>query len=138
MIERNGPLSYLIQVSGGRVWKRHIDHIREMHDSPLQEVDGTPVLPDYPVDVYLPATEETPEHNHEPIASSATLSPLDEVSVTPLEPEAEIVPSEAADTPVVTTPTPTTTTTPPTPQETATPLKRYPLQDRQKHRCFKT
>lgn len=37
VVERNGPLSYLVQVSDNRVWKRHIDHVREMHDSPRQE-----------------------------------------------------------------------------------------------------
>ena len=37
VIERNGPLSHLVQVSSYRVWKRHIDHIREMHDSPQEE-----------------------------------------------------------------------------------------------------
>lgn len=37
MIERNGPLSYRVQESDNRVWKRHIDHIRTMTDSPQQE-----------------------------------------------------------------------------------------------------
>ena len=26
-----------MQVSNDRVWKRHIDHVREMHDGPQQE-----------------------------------------------------------------------------------------------------
>ena len=41
VVERNGPLSYLVQVSGNRLWKRHIDHIREMNDSPQQLETGS-------------------------------------------------------------------------------------------------
>ena len=37
VIERNGALSYLVQIAGDRVWKRHLDHIREMNDSPCME-----------------------------------------------------------------------------------------------------
>ena len=36
-IERTGPLSYLVQVGGGKTWKRHIDHLRLMSDSPQEE-----------------------------------------------------------------------------------------------------
>ena len=34
ILECTGPLSYLVQVSGGQTWKRHIDHFRQMTDSP--------------------------------------------------------------------------------------------------------
>ena len=37
IIERTGPLSYLVQVGGGKTWKRHIDHLRQMSDSPQEE-----------------------------------------------------------------------------------------------------
>ena len=37
IIERTGPLSYLLQTVGGQTWKRHIDHLRQMDDSPQQE-----------------------------------------------------------------------------------------------------
>ena len=37
IIERTGPLSYLVQVAGGQTWKRHIDHLRQMDDSPQHE-----------------------------------------------------------------------------------------------------
>ena len=41
IIERTGPLSYLVQVSGGQTWKRHIDHLRQMFDSPKEEDNFT-------------------------------------------------------------------------------------------------
>lgn len=30
LIGRQGPLSYLVQMPEGQVWKRHVDHIREL------------------------------------------------------------------------------------------------------------
>ena len=37
IVKRTGPLSYLVQVGGGKTWKRHIDHLRQMSDSPQEE-----------------------------------------------------------------------------------------------------
>ena len=34
---RTGPLSYLVQVAGGQMWKCYIDQIRQIDDSPQQE-----------------------------------------------------------------------------------------------------
>ena len=34
IIERTGPLLYLVQVAGGKTWKHHINHLRQMDDSP--------------------------------------------------------------------------------------------------------
>ena len=49
VIEQSGSLSYLVQVSGDRLWKRHVDHICEMNDSPQREEIATaPELP-FPV-----------------------------------------------------------------------------------------
>ena len=36
VIERNGPLLYLIKVSGGQLWRRHIDQLREVDNTPSQ------------------------------------------------------------------------------------------------------
>ena len=33
----SGPLSYLVQVSGGQTQKRHIDHLRQMTDSTQED-----------------------------------------------------------------------------------------------------
>ena len=40
VVERNGPLSYLVQVNGNQMWKRHIDHLQEMGDSPYTTTTG--------------------------------------------------------------------------------------------------
>ena len=37
IVSRNGPLSYVVQVKGEQVWKRHIEHLREMGDTPVEE-----------------------------------------------------------------------------------------------------
>ena len=34
IMERAGPLLYLVQVAGGQMWKCHIDQLRQMDDSP--------------------------------------------------------------------------------------------------------
>ena len=32
IMERTGPLAYLVQVAGGKMWKRHIDQLRQMNE----------------------------------------------------------------------------------------------------------
>ena len=36
VIERNGPLSYLIKVSGSQWWRCHIDQLREVDNTPAE------------------------------------------------------------------------------------------------------
>ena len=36
VVERNGPLSYLIKANGGQLWRRHIDQLREREDTPRE------------------------------------------------------------------------------------------------------
>ena len=36
VIDRNGPLSYLIKVSGGKLWRGYIDQLREIDDTPAE------------------------------------------------------------------------------------------------------
>ena len=38
IVGRNGPLSYVVQVKGEQVWKRHIEHLREMGDTPVSDM----------------------------------------------------------------------------------------------------
>ena len=33
-LKRTGPLSYLVQVAGDQIWKCHIDHLRQIDNSP--------------------------------------------------------------------------------------------------------
>ena len=37
IIERSGPLSYVAQVKGEQVWKRHIDQLREVGNTPVED-----------------------------------------------------------------------------------------------------
>ena len=41
VVERVGPLTYLVQVGDGGLWKRHIDHLRERSDT-LQAAEARP------------------------------------------------------------------------------------------------
>ena len=52
IVERLGPLTYLVQVDTGVFWRRHVDHLRPAHDRPPNQ-HGTvprdsPVSPDLP------------------------------------------------------------------------------------------
>lgn len=43
IIERSGPVSYVVHTSDQQIWKRHIDQLKELRDSPIQhstEFDG--------------------------------------------------------------------------------------------------
>ena len=35
-VGRQGPLSYLVQMPEGQVWKRHVDHIRELGEKRIR------------------------------------------------------------------------------------------------------
>ena len=66
VIERKGPLSYLVQLASGTVWKRHVDHMLESVDSPLEEtVTPEPVtheleeLPRFPLSPNTPVPSST-------------------------------------------------------------------------------
>ena len=37
IIERSGPLSYVVQVKGEQTWKRHIEHLQEVGDTPVEQ-----------------------------------------------------------------------------------------------------
>ena len=42
-MRQEGPVTYLLEVSDGRLWKRHIDHVKECHftpDSPTTASDS--------------------------------------------------------------------------------------------------
>ena len=38
IVERRGPLSYLVHVANGVVWKRQVDYLQKTVDSPQEEV----------------------------------------------------------------------------------------------------
>ena len=43
IIERLGPLSYLVMLEDGRIRKRHVDHIREVAEQTLNKETATPL-----------------------------------------------------------------------------------------------
>lgn len=146
VIERNGPLSYLVQVSGNRVWKRHIDHIREMNDCPQQEAADAHATPQLLIPSRAPHVTESPEtgasapevvpSNSGPDAPPADVSPepvsvqdthtpptdstKEDTAVTMSHPESH--PSSAI---------------PVSPKTGSRVTSRYLLRDREKHRRFK-
>lgn len=65
-----GPLTYLVDVSNGRLWKRHVDHLKDLHILPSENetgpeprVDGghadIETVPDLPLPVVEPAGTST-------------------------------------------------------------------------------
>ena len=75
IIERTGPLSYLVQVTGGQTWKCHIDHLKQMDDSPQQEQTTETASNDKETTIRFPSqtasnsgsvkvTESTPTTTH--------------------------------------------------------------------------
>ena len=65
IVERLGPLSYLVQVTSGVFWRRHVDHLRRLDDAvkvPDQGQSTSPLLLDSPVQsdfIPIPGTENT-------------------------------------------------------------------------------
>ena len=41
VVERKGPLSYLVQVANGVIWKRHVNHLLKCSDSPQEERENS-------------------------------------------------------------------------------------------------
>ena len=35
IVRQEGPVTYLVEVSDGRLWKRHVDHVKECHFTPI-------------------------------------------------------------------------------------------------------
>ena len=100
IIGQQGPLSYLVQISGGRLWRRHADQLLATGDSPQKgsnsvaeyaSVPPSPISPPVSNSVPQPASESTP--------SSSLLDPVSEPSqnILPSSPESKTVsPSEHA------------------------------------------
>ncbi len=81
VIKRTGPLSYVVQVAG-KLWKRHIDHLREMGDTPMQE----PVIePLFQQDVATPRVTRPEESFSRVEAETVTSLPTTETGNNGLE-----------------------------------------------------
>ena len=61
VIKRKGPLSYLVQLASGTVWKRYVDHMLESVDSPLEKtVTPEPITPELAELLRFPLSPNTP------------------------------------------------------------------------------
>ena len=67
--ERSGPRSYVVVLNDGRVWKRHVDHVRRDSmdralSDPSQEMESRDKPPDIPLaislSVCIPSPSQTP------------------------------------------------------------------------------
>ena len=76
--QKKGPLTYLIDVSGGRLWKRHVDHIKD-HQRPITVSDDTEI------DVDIPKTHEPcePEGGDETESTPETETTAESADPTP-------------------------------------------------------
>ena len=71
--KQTGPVSFLVKLSDGQVWRRHQDQMRKCSLS----VNIEPCIPDTDITVDLPSVEESP-CTHTPNSSEST---SDSVSV---------------------------------------------------------
>ena len=60
IVGRNGPLSYVVQVKGKQICKRHVDHLREVGDTLVEEQTETRSNDEIPIDesVSFPVTSD--------------------------------------------------------------------------------
>ena len=83
IVERLGPLTYLVQVNTGVFWRRHVDHLRPAHDKPLDEnttPNNAPLSPDLPLpnqSDFVPIVDT--EHSEQsPVVEQRTDQPVTE------------------------------------------------------------
>ena len=79
IVERRGPLTYLVQVASGAIWKRHVDHLLESVDSPQEEhttsVPEELPRPSSPPNLSTDALPSTVSANNAPTASTPVPEP---------------------------------------------------------------
>ncbi|KAL5517154.1 hypothetical protein EMCRGX_G002638 [Ephydatia muelleri] len=131
VIGRQGPLSYVVQNTGGEVWKRHVDQIGEVGNSGsvLSGEELTPTV-EQPTEESLPETESTREHRMIP---EETPSEMDGISENPVPNVVSLPPREA---PAIlplpneeganTSPSPSLEQEMSTPDQEIPPTRRYP------------
>ena len=92
IVQQLGPMTYLVDVSGGRIWRRHIDHFKEY--SPPQASAPVASDSDVDIDVSIPATSTNPEGTTAPEVQ--TEPPTDSAPNTVTPPPGPVTPPETS------------------------------------------
>ena len=102
VVERRGPLSYLVQVATGVLWRRHIDHLLETADSPQEETAEQNATPDLgnPVSYSPPLTPP----GDVPAVVPATESPSTLTETAALSDNQELAQESSNSSPITTPP----------------------------------
>ena len=55
VVQRLGPLSFLVEVDDGIVWRRHVDHLKPLLETPNGATSSSDLLNDEPTEeeIYL-------------------------------------------------------------------------------------
>ena len=90
IIQSVGPVSYMIQLQDGQVWKRHVDHVRQRVDNQdistrLPDVQPTVESPwvTYPEQPPLPCNSEPPQTEQSQFTTTPQNTPNSHESPTP-------------------------------------------------------
>ena len=90
IIQSIGPVSYMIQLQDGQVWKRHVDHVRQRVDNQdistrLPDVQPTVESPwvTYPEQRSLPCNSEPPQTEQSQVTNTPQNTPNSPESPTP-------------------------------------------------------
>ena len=83
IVERHGPLTYLVQDNTGVFWRCHVDHLHPAHDKPLEQnttPNNAPLSPDLPLpnqSDFIPIVKT--EHSEQsPVVEQRTDQPVTE------------------------------------------------------------
>ena len=98
VVERPAPLSYLVRMQSGQIFRRHIDHLKELQGNPTTVEVATPPVTatpgethqDDPAEPGFPASVSLPHHSPglpafpsaSPMSAATTVSPGETVPLT--------------------------------------------------------
>ena len=92
IVRQELPVTYVVEVSDGRLWKRHVDHVKECYFTP----DSSTTASDSDIDVDVPSapnSTDTSDMDTQPDPPSDQVS-SDSSVTTPMPPEGTVVTPE--------------------------------------------